>query len=76
MQSSGVKTYQYCEYLDTLSCPYFIVSKRQVSSPACNQFRPLKDVAMFKERRKLDEFVLVKKQPIKKDKKLKRHLDF
>lgn len=78
MQAQGLKTCQYCEYLWNSGCPFWPAQGmgRKISEPACGQFRSLKDMAMFKNRKQLDEMILVKKQPIKKDKKLKRNLDF
>jgi hypothetical protein len=79
MQAQRLRKCQYCELLWVQNCPFWPVQglNRKISEPACGQFTPLKDVARFKERKKLDEMVFVmKKQPVKKDKKLKRSLDF
>jgi len=84
MEARNGRTCRYCEWLWTALCPFETVfslssklDKRPIDSNACGQFRSLKDVSMFKVRRKIDQKILVQKRETEKIKgSSKRSIEF
>ena len=81
MEISGARTCQYCEYLWAPECPFYAIRtrrERDIEDPACSQFNPLEDVAMFKKRKQLGQFEWIKRQKKKEEEKkpLKRSIQF
>ena len=79
MENKGLRTCRYCEYLWLKYCPFLtkeIKEVKTVNSLACGQFVSLKDVSMFKERKRLDPFEMIRKKEQRKAVSHNRSIEF
>jgi hypothetical protein len=80
MITSKPNTCRYCEWLWQKNCPFQtpeIKTERKIDDPACGQFMALQYVSEYKERRLIDQMVLVRRTENKKMKEpTKRSIEF